>query len=274
MNYKRIVLGISLIFLMAIGISAAQEAEKKVKIPEPQHKEDIGLRKLEEKINTISVLGRLSAEKHGQDEWLVLHAKDAETYLITGGFGEKLKNSLLELGENNLVFVTGIRDGRSHISCGQSYEYKSSKKDERQFKIDTKCIRYYDLRVIQILFAKKSDEEIPPPKRDIDEERRLIKTGGPQALIPVIMGEIYGKITGVNLESPIKTVEIANLDKDSPLQSITLLIGPDSRIAKKIGKEEPMALSVEALKTGQAVTAIYSKGELKNDAIFITITKE
>jgi hypothetical protein len=274
MNYKRIALGIILASLMVMRISSAQEVEKKVRIPEPQHKEDIGLRKLEEEINTISVLGRLSSEKHDPEEWLVLHAKNAETYLITGSLGEKLKNSLLELGENNLVSVTGIRDGRSHISCDQSYKYEYNKKGERELKIDTKCIRYYDLGVTQILFAKKSDEEIPPPKRDIEEERRLTKRTGQQSLIQPIVGEIYGVVSFINLKSPIKTVEIANRDKDSPLKKITLIISPDTRIAKKIGEEEPMAFGVNALRAGQEVTCMYSRGELKSEALFITITKD
>lgn len=223
----------------------------------------------------ISVVGRLAPEKHGEEEWLVLHAKNAETYLIIGDLREKLKNSLLELGENNLVFVTGNQDGRSAVSCERNYQYEENKKGERELKIDTKCIRYYNLEVTDILFAKKSDEEIPPPKRDIEEERRLTKgIGQEQPLIPPIVGEIYGRVSSVNLKSPIKTIKVTNRDKDSPLKKITLIISPDTRIAKKIAEEEPIALSAGALKAGQEVTAVYSRDEFKSEALFITITKE
>lgn len=222
----------------------------------------------------ISVIGRLTTEKHGQKEWLILHAKDAQTYLLTGSFKEQLKNMFLEFGENNLVSVTGNQDGRSNVSCEQNYKYEEDKKGERNLKIDVKCIRYYNLEVTQILSAKQSDEKIPPPKRDIEEERGLTKQTGRQPLIAPIIGEIYGKITAVSLRSPIKTIEVTNQDKNSPLKNITLVVSPDTRIAKKIGKEEPIALRAEALKEGQRVTAVYSRDELKTEALFITITKE
>ncbi|MCM8780763.1 MAG: DUF502 domain-containing protein [Candidatus Omnitrophica bacterium] len=222
----------------------------------------------------ISIVGRLAIEKHGQDEWLVLYAKNAEAYLIIGDLKAKLKNSLTELGENNLVFVTGNQDGRSNVSCEQSYKYEYDKKGEKKLKIDVKCIRYYNLEVTHILFAKKSDEEIPPPKRDIEEERRLTKTVGQQPLMRPVVGEIYGTVSEINLKSPIKTVEIFNQDKDNPIQKVVLVISPDTRIVKKIGNEEPIALSTKALKTGQEVTAVYFKGELKNEALYITITKD
>lgn len=222
----------------------------------------------------ISVLGRLSIEKHGQEDWLVLHAKNAETYHLTGNLQDKLKNSLLDLGEENLFFVTGKQDGSSSVSCTRSYKYETKKKGQRELKTDSQCIRYYNLEVTDMLFAKKSDEKIPLPKRDIEEEKRLSQIPGPQPLIPPIIGEIYGKISALNLKSPIKTVEVTNRDKDSPMKKLTLVISPDTRIAKNIGKQEPMALPKEALKDGQEVTAVYSRSEFKAEALFITITKE
>jgi hypothetical protein len=220
----------------------------------------------------ISVVGRLALEKHGKDEWLVLHAKNAETYLITGNLIEKLKNSFLELGQNNLVSVTGNQDGRSRLICEQSSQYEYNKRGERELKISAKCIRYYNLEVAQILFAKKSDEEIPPPKRDTEAEKMTIRDAGQQTLMPVAIGEIYGIVSSINLKSPIKTMEINNQDKGSPIKKITLIISPDTRIAKKIGEEEPITLRAEALKVGQKVTAVYSRSEFKAEALFITIT--
>jgi hypothetical protein len=222
--------------------------------------------------SVISVEGRLSTEQHGQEEWLVLHAKDAKTYLVKGDLKEELRNKLLELGTDNLVSVTGNQDARSNVSCEQSYQYESKEKGKQELKVSTKCIRYYNLEVTQVIFAKKSDQDLPPPQRDIAEERRLTKGLGQQPLLSPIIGEIYGKITAVNLRSPIKTLEVTNLDKNSPLKNITLVVSPDTRIAKKIGQEEPMGLRPDALKVGQKVTVVYSKGELKTEALFITIT--
>jgi len=224
----------------------------------------------------ISVEGRLVLEKHGQEDWLVLHAKNAETYLIIGEFKEKLKNSLLELGKGNLISVTGKSGGRSKLSCEQNYQYKLNKEGQRELAAESKCIWYYNLGVTQLLFAKKSDEEMPPPKRDIEEEKRMTaRDGQNQGLtMPLITGEIYGKITSVNLKSVVKAVEVANRDKDSPLKNIALVITPGTQIAKKIGKEEPMFLKDGALKAGQEIIAVYSRSEFKSEALFITITKE
>lgn len=221
----------------------------------------------------ISVTGRLATEKHGETDWLILHAKTGDTYLITGGLAETLKKSLLQLGDKNYVFLTGNQDGRSTVSCDQSSEYEYNRKGNRALKIDAKCIRYYNLEVTQILFAKKSEETMPPPKRDAEEEAKLIKQAQRKFTVP-IAGEIYGKVSAVNLKSPVKTVDVENRDKNSPIQKITVLIDSQTRIAKSRGKEEPMFLSIEAVHPGQEVTVVYMHEEIKNRAMFITITKD
>jgi len=223
---------------------------------------------------TVSIVGRLALEKHGQQEWLVLHAKDAQTYLLTGNFSEKLKNTLWELGKKNLVSLTGILNGKSNISCAQSSQYKYNEKGKRVLTTDTACIRYYHLEATRIDSAKESDEEMPLAQRYTEEERRMSANRMTQGLTPLITGEIYGKITSANLKSPIKTITVANQDKDSPIESITLIITADTRIVEKIGEKEPLALRTDALKTGQSVTAVFSKDELKTEALLITITKE
>jgi len=230
----------------------------------------------QDKDSNISVVGRLAFEKPGQEELLVLHAKDAQTYLIIGTFREKLKNSLIELGQNNLVSITGNKDGRYNTACERFYKYEYNKQGEKELKTEARCIRYYFLEATDILFAEKSDEEIPPPKRDTKEEERMRENrrGQPPTRELLVMGEIYGRVTAVNLKSPIKTIEVANRDKDSPLKKITLLITGKTRIAKKIGEQEPMTLTEKALKPKQEITAAYVRGEFKSEAIAITITKE
>lgn len=221
------------------------------------------------------VTGRLASEKHGQEDWLVLHAKDAKTYLLLGNLKEELKNKLASLGEKNLVTLSGTQDGSSNVSCEQNYKYvRDERKGTSELKADTKCFRYLRLAVKDIASAVQSDETIPPPQRDIEEERKAIRQTAAQSLTPMIMGEIYGKIAVLNTKSAFKTIEIQNSDTVSPISYVTLVITPDTRIAKKIGKEEPMGLSPEGLKVGQEITATYSKDELKSQALFITITKE
>jgi hypothetical protein len=224
----------------------------------------------------ISVVGRLALEKPGEEESLVLHAKDAKTYLIIGNLKEKLKDSLIELGQNNLISIMGNQDGRYNVACERFYKYEYNKQREKELKTDTRCIRYYFLEATEILFAKKSDEEIPPPKRDTKEEESLIAKSRSRErnIAPKIVGEIYGTISSVNLKSPIKTIEIANRDKENPLKKIILIISGDTRIVKKIGEQEPMTLSDKALKPKQEVTTVYTRDEQKREAIAITITKE
>ena len=219
----------------------------------------------------ISVAGRLQQ----QEERLILHAKNAETYLITGKLVPELKKKLAEIGENNLVFVTGNQDGRSNVSCERTNKYETDTKGKQELKIDVRCIRYYHFEATQIIFAKKSMAGIPEPKRDLEEERRMLKSNpDPQGIIPPITGEIYGKITAVNFNAPIKTIEVANRDRNDPLKAVTLIVSLDTRIAKNIGEKELMALGVNALKTGQDITVVYSRTEFKTEALFITITKE
>jgi hypothetical protein len=174
------------------------------------------------------------------------------------------------------VSVAGNRAKRSYIYCERSYQYVDTKKGGKELKIDTKCIPYYNLEVSQILFTKQSDEEILPPERDAQVERiAMANTKSPnQSQIPAVTGEIYGKITSLNLKSPIKTIEIANRDKENPLKKIILIISGDTRIVKKTGEQEPMTLSETSLMPGQEVTAQYMRDELKTEALFITITKE
>lgn len=222
----------------------------------------------------VTVLGRLALENHSGKEQLILHAKNAETYLVIGNLIEKLKSSLKETGNNNMVSVTGNKDGRNNLSCQRSYKYEYDIKGERTLKIDAKCIRYHYLEITQILSIEQSDEQIPLPKRDIGEERRLLTIRETQGAEPLITGEIYGKIKSINLKSPVKTIMITNRDKTSPLKKITLLITSNTRIARKIGEEDPMMLSPKALKPGQEITAVYLRDALKSEALFLTITKK
>jgi len=225
------------------------------------------------KNSDLVIEGCLTLEKHGQNNWLVLHARDAQTYLLKGALSEKLKKMLLGLGKNNLVSITGKLNGSS-ISCKESYQYETRDKGKKELKASRICIRYYKLWVAQILSAKKSSEEMPPPKRAPEEEKKLSRPLQQRPLVLPVMGEVYGEIAEVNLKSPVKTIVIASQDKANPRKNITLILSPDTRIAKKIGQAEPLVLLPEALKTGQRVTIVYSRDEFKSTALLITVTKE
>ncbi len=248
-----------LILFCSAGRIYSQTETKPVQIPPPTY---------------LVIAGRLNLEKHGQEEWLVLHSRDAKTYLISGNFSDKLKDTLLKLGENNLVFTWARLNGEYRTSCTQSYKYEENTKGERKLKTAAECIRYYLAEVLRIADAKKSNEPIPPAQRDSEEEGKALKRITQQSLTPMMMGEIYGTVTALNTKSAFKTLEIKNRDTSSPIKDLTLVITPDTRIAKKIGKEEPVGIGAEGLQAGQEVTATYTKDELKTQALFITITRE
>ena len=220
-----------------------------------------------------SVIGRLSLEQHGEDQWLVLHAKNSDTYLVTGKLQQDLKQTLAELGENNLFFLTGTLTGQSNVSCSQKNSFEYDNKGKKIKISDTVCIRYFIFDVFEVLSSRVSEEKIPDPKREIAEERRLIKQSAAE-LTPAAHGEFFGTITAVSIQSPIKVIELANADKDSPLKKISLVLSPDTRIALALPEKEPVGVGLKALKKGQQVTAVYTRTELKSTAQFITITSE
>lgn len=251
-----IIIGLSMGMLLIPPAQGLDEIEKGIK-----------------EIESISVVGRLTLEKHGEGEWLILHGKDTITYTIKGDLAEKLKDLLLNLGETNLVSVNGNKNklpGTLH--CSRSYRFD----DEGNRIMDTRCISHYDLEVTQIIEAKKSDEEMPPPKRNVSAEQEAKRTAlrPHQGLTPTVIGEIQGTISSVNLKSPLKTVEITNQDLNNPLRKIVLLINSSTRIVKKLGDEEAIPTSARTLRKNQKVVAQYARDEFKNAALFITVLHE
>jgi hypothetical protein len=224
---------------------------------------------------TVSVSGRLNIEKHGQEEWLILHDLNAETFLIKGSLIEKIKDSFSKLGVDNIFTLKGIRDGSSSLVCDRYSSYEEDKNGVNRLKVQTRCIRYYIFDVTEIVSAEKSNKEIPAPKRETGEETKLTNEAlTKQPLTQPITGVINGKIASINLRSPVKSVVVTNGDAKSPLKEITLLITPTTRFAKKTGDKEPLLLTVESLKVGADVSAVYSRTENKTEALFITLTKE
>lgn len=272
---KRILIGIMAGLFIGITTSSTQAADKAKGIPEPQIREDIGIRKLADEIDTISVSGRLVLKPGKKQDKLLLHSQDAKTYLIKGELVEKLKNLLLDLGENNLVSLAGVRHGLYDISCRNAYSFDS----EGKKTIDTQCIRCYHLKVTQISEAKVSDEKMPPAERDAEEEKKtrisVLSHLQQQDLMQMRRGEIKGKVSSLNLRSPVKTLEVNFRDKDNQLINKTFLLSSNTRIAKgSADNTEPIYLTLNSLRTGQEVAIVYLQDERKTEALFITIIND
>lgn len=221
----------------------------------------------------ITVEGRLELEKHGETDWLILHSRDAATYLIQGAQTAALKKILRERTEKNLVVLMGNKSGRYNSSCRRKNVYETNEKGESVLVTGTRCYRYYFLDVTKIISSKISEELMPYPIRDSKLEVQT-KSGGPDIPRPIV-GEIRGTISSLNVsvKNPIKTVEITNLDAENPLKKIILILTPETRILQNVPNENPMPMISSALQVGQEVTAMYQRDEYKVEALSITINK-
>lgn len=261
MSHKIMILVATAVFLFAITAPPTQAQEKKEQ---------------QEIAAVVSVVGRLSLEARGKNEQLILHGKDAKIYQIQGELVEKLKSTLSDLGKDNLVSLSGTIDGLYSTSCTTNYSFS----DKGEKIVSAQCFRYYILNVTQINEAKKSNEEIPPPERDIAEEQKAkavalrrpqLQSTGPQ------IGQIKGVISAINFRSPIKTIKVTFRDKNKKPVNKNFILSSGTYIAKKQPQGEGMMrVDIESLRKGQEVSVGYSHDELKrrSDALFITIIKE
>ncbi|MDD2702393.1 MAG: hypothetical protein PHC33_00045 [Candidatus Omnitrophica bacterium] len=221
----------------------------------------------------ITVHGRLELEKHGETDWLILHSKDAQTYLIKGNLRDTLKKIFLDLGTKNLVRITGKKNGKYNVSCSRRSFYETNDKGENELVTKSRCYRYYYLEAVKIVSSEISEEIMPESIRDSKQEV-LSQSGSPNIPRPIV-GEIRGTISNLNmtLKNPIKSVEISNLDAGAPLKKILLILTPDTRILQNVPNENPMPMDNSALEIGQEVTAMYQRDENKAEALSITINK-
>ncbi|MFA5098547.1 MAG: hypothetical protein WC490_08025 [Candidatus Margulisiibacteriota bacterium] len=229
--------------------------------------------KLVMKETEIAVAGRLLLQPRKKVERLVLFGKNGRAYILRGDFNEILKGTLTDLGETNLVSLTGIADGLYDIGC----TIKHMVDEEGKKTSENECIRYYHLTVTKVLEAKQSDEKMPPPERDSNEEHRAQRSsityrpGAAQGSIVTV----DAKIESLNIKSPIKTMNISFEDKNGKTIKKDILLTGDTRIAKKsIDASEPVFLESNALAAGQKIHLEYAASEDRNSALFITILKE
>ncbi len=214
----------------------------------------------------IQVSGKVSVEKMQNNKDRIWFTDlQGKSYRLSGELSGELKDKFAELGESNLFSLKITPDGKFSLSC------------EKTLQVDATCIRAFFARIDAILSAKRSDKPGPEPIRDIAEERNLIVSATPHKSAitnPFTIGEIYGKISEIALNSPFKTLTVTNRDSSDALKKISVIITQNTRIVKKIGAAEPIILLPNALSVGQEVTVAYARDELKNEALFITITKE
>ena len=218
--------------------------------------------------------GRLILEKRGDSNRLILHGRNARAYLPRGPLLEKLKDLCARMGDKNLVALSGTLDGSYTVSCDRISDYGSDDKGTPEVKTGITCFRYYAFNVDAIVSSAVSQETIPLPERDAQQEYKAMRMIATEESTPPVYGEIDGRIKKINLRSPVKTIEIANSDEQSPLKTITLVISSRTRIAKNTGAGDPAVMFVEQLRPGQRVSATYSRSETKTEGLFITVTKE
>jgi len=226
----------------------------------------------------IQVSGKVSVEKMQNNKDRIWFTDlQGKSYRLSGELSGELKDKFAKLGENNLFSLKITPDGKYSLSCEKTQTYVFNDKNEKTLQVDAKCIRAYFARIDAVVSAKRSDKPGPEPIRDTTEEHNLIVSATPHksAIInPFTIGEIYGKISEITLNSAFKTLTVTNRDSSDALKKISVIITQNTRIVKKIGAAEPIILLPNALSVGQEVTVAYARDELKNEALFITITKE
>ena len=232
--------------------------------------------KAPEKGIQIQITGQARVESGEKSEYIYFTELDGKSFQLLGPLSEDLKTKLNKLGEKNLFSLKVTPDGKSSIACEKSQTYKFNDKKERTLDIEAKCIRYYHVNIDEIISAQQSDKTAVEPARDVNEEIRMLAkpSATDNSPIPFTTGEIYGKISKVDLNAPFKSVLITNRDQSDPLKQVSIIITQNTRIVKKIGMAEPLNVLTNSLSVGQEVTAVYARDDLKSEAIFITITKE
>ncbi len=261
-----LILGITAVFItgfVCLGHGAEQNITK-----EPDVTETIGLEKiraLNNKIinNIITVTGRLSQDKRVAAGSLFITCKDSKTYVVQGSFVDKLKQVLLDLGENNVLTVSGIFDGKHEIICSNQYGFDSANNPIA----DSRCIRAYHIDVTEIMENKVSSEEFPAPERYSEEENRvkgaLVSSGAGLLKPPGLTQRAIRKVlvTAVNLRSVIKTVEIKFKDKNGQTIKDTLIISPETLFVRggtdKLTEGKSRPASINELKPNQEISVIY-----------------
>lgn len=229
-----------------------------------------------EKDVQITVTGKAVIETAQNRERVNFTDLGGKSYRLYGDRIKELKSKAVELGADNLFSLKITPDGKNSLSCEKTQTYTFNNKNEKTLHIDAKCVRFYFARLDEIVSARHSDKPVPEPLRDIAEERNIIASSSSQksGIIPFTTGEIYGKVVTLDLNSPFKMMTVMNRNPSDPLKKLPLIISQNTKIAKKLGMNEPINLLPNALSVGQEVTVVYARDELKSEALYITITKD
>jgi hypothetical protein len=233
---------------------------------------------IEQKPQPIVISGRIIEENENLEKKFILYGNDGQMYSIqTGDFG-MVKETLQKFGDKNMVSIEAVPEGKTDTSCTQTRQPIYNKDGQKEFKTDVACIPYQRLLAANIISSAASEQAMPEPKRDIKAEQKLIDSiknpFNNQHIAPPIIGELYGKISSINLRASVKTITVQNRDAASSIKSLTFAITGNTRVVINSGIEQPRPLNLERLRAGQSVTVSYSQDEQKTLALYITVTKE
>ncbi len=225
--------------------------------------------------STITTNGRaFTREANDKSIWTVIQSKeDGMLYRIQGPLEDEIKKLINEIGEKNILEVTGeLHDKKRSINCNQKAIYNDKKRLER---FETKCIKYGLLKITSINSHSTSDEEIPPPHRDFKAEKRAsfdaMQRIKQRIELPVKIGQYEGIITKLNLTSPIKTIKLRPIDKN--LRDATIFITSKTQIVKFMSGKEHIAVPPGSLKKGQHLLIDFRQEGIKRKATIINILK-
>ncbi len=262
-----LILGITAVFItgfVCLGHGAEQNITKEPDVTETSGLDKIRALNNDVSNNIITVTGRLSQDKRVAAGSIFITCKDSKTYIVLGSFVDKLKQVFLDLGEKNVVTVSGIFDGKHEIICSNQYGFDSANNPIA----DSRCIRAYHIDVTAITENKASPEEFPAPERYSEEENRvkdaLASSGKGLLKPPGLTQRAIRKVivTAVNLRSVIKTVEIKFKDKDGQTIKDTLIISPETVFVRggtdKLTEGKSQPASITELKPNQEISVIYT----------------
>ncbi|MCX7927240.1 MAG: hypothetical protein N2606_03790 [Candidatus Omnitrophica bacterium] len=216
------------------------------------------------------VEGRVVAESHQGQSWLVLYGKDGRTYLLYGKLLDKINTLRQQLGEKNLFALKGFNNRKGKVECRN----KQVLNEEGQLFPESTCLRFRGYEVTEILDVTISDEIIPPPEHDLEEEKlakERLQKGIP---MPEFLAERRGRLRSVNIKGPIKSFEIEFKDKNGQLITESFFLSDQTKVYKKTPTIDGVVVGIDGLKDGQFITVVYLKKDNKNIAQFITITNE
>lgn len=227
----------------------------------------------------IEVTGKLTLEKTGEKENLVLHTTTGETLQLTGALTDRLKQKLFELGETNRIVLKGSKNGQRQLQCENKYGFSQSGEQ----MVETICIVVSEFEPSEIVTAGTSNEPLPPPLRDKEHERFVREQAlrNFQQRITPGAKEVTGIILSSNASGKkgIRFIEVKVTNARGKSLKQVFILNENVRISRRSAEQNEELVSKDALRPGQQVIIAFMQDERKprasqNEAFAITIVKE